>query len=331
MEESFTAGGDAWIPAASYTDPGTLLSGTLRAPLASFLAVDDALRLVESADRLISWATAMKMQGLARVEEAVAEEPPPRRQEQPERFAGDEAHALAVTEVATTCALAEGTAARLLSDAGDLGASLWPVLEALEEGNLSGAHARIILELGRSLPAGVMEKFAITAVGRVHTRQGRRRTPSELRTCLRRLRENLRPESLSTRKAAAHRERGVWFAPEPDGMCTLTARLPAEVGLAIYNGLDHDAREAGARLARARAGGLMGEQEPQAGDCPRTQPEFRADALVHRLLGSPGGGEAPAFRAEVVVTIPVGGVMEDAGPEALAGGESLAELEGYAP
>lgn len=334
MDESFVVNGEAWVPAVSYADPDSLLTGSLSSPLASFLTADGALRLVESAERLISWATAVKMQGWARVEEAIGEEPPPRNQEQPERFRGDEVHALAVTEVATTCALAEGTAARQLNDAADLCTSQWPVLEALESGELSSAHARIVLELARPLPADVAENFAMIAVRRVHTRQGRRRTPSEFRTCLRRLQENLHPESLASRKAAAHRERGVWFAPEPDGMCTLSAYIPAEYGLAIYNGLDNDARAANAQLARARAEGLLDEHESQAAGDSRTLPEFRADALVRRLLGSSDGVQAGAFKPEVVVTIPVGIVFDgvsDAGVEVVAAGEPLAELEGYGP
>lgn len=334
MDESFALDGDAWVPAVSYADPNSLLAGSLSSPQASFLTADGALRLVESADRLISWATALRMQGLARVEEAIAEVSPPRKREQPERFGGDEAHALAVTEVATACALADGTAARQLNDAADLVASQWPVLEALENGELSSTHARIVLELARPLPADVAENFAVIAVRRVYTRQGRRRTPSEFRTCLRRLQENLHPESLSKRKAAAHRERGVWFSPEPDGMCTLTAHIPAEFGLAIYNGLDNDARAASAQLARALAKGLPDEQESQAAGGSRTLPEFRADAFVQRLLGNQEDVHARVFRPEIVVTIPVGMALAGAantGMEALTNSETLAELEGYGP
>ena len=41
----------------------------------------------------------------------------------------------------------------------------------------------------------------------------------------------------------------------------------------------------------------------------RTLSELRADALAHRLLGGFDGPDAGAFRAEVVVTIPVGLVL----------------------
>jgi AraC-like DNA-binding protein len=358
--QAFVTDDETWVPAVDFTDrEDSLLGGTLSVPLPSFLTADEALNVVESTDRLIAWATAMKLRALARVEEAIDEESPRRHENQPVRFGGDEAHALAVSEVSTACALSEGTAARYLNDATDLTASQWEVLEAVEAGAISEAHVRIILDQARSLPAGEAEKFATVALQRTRTRQGRRRTPAEFRACLRRLREHLHPESLTARKESAQRERGVWFSAEPDGMCTLTARLAAEVGLAIFTGLDQDARQAAARAAERRA--LPGTfavpgpyAPPDPGTAPgpgavpdsRTLPELRADALAYRLFGGTdelfGGtdGSAPGtFRAEVVVTIPVGhvlgGVIESAEVTATAGPAAAesetAELEGYGP
>ena len=169
--------------------------GTVSLPLASFLTADGALRVAASADRVIAWATAQKVRALARAEEAMGEESPRRQENQPVRFGGDEAHALAVAEVSTACALSEGTAARLLHDAADLTTSQWQVLEAVEAGEISEAHARVILDQARSLPAEQAEKFSTVALRRTRTRQGRLRTPAELRACLRRLRECLTPRA----------------------------------------------------------------------------------------------------------------------------------------
>ena len=308
MEIQSLVDDETWVPAVVFADrEDSLLAGTVNFPLPSFLTADEALGVVESSDRLIAWATAMKMRALARVEEAIAEESPRRQENQPVRFGGDETHALAVSEVSTASALSEGTAARWLNDAADLATSQWEVLEAVEAGEISEAHARIILDQARSLPAEQAEDFSRAALRRTRTRQGRLRTPSELRTCLRRLREHLHPESLAARKEAARRERGVWFMPEPDGMCTLTARLTAETGMAIFNGLDRDARQASARAAELRA--LSG-----SGNAPdrSTLPELRADAFTYRFLGGSDElfsesdeSESGAFRAEIVVTIPV--------------------------
>ncbi|MFF1254913.1 DUF222 domain-containing protein [Pseudarthrobacter sp. NPDC058329] len=333
--ESFVIDDEAWVPALEFTDrEDSLLAGTVSFPLPAFLTADGAVRMVQAADRLIAWGTAVKQGALARVEEAVAEEAPGRQESQPVRFGGNEAHALAVTEVSTACALSEGTAARVLNDAAELTTTHWEVLEAVEAGEISDAHARIILDQARSLPAGLAERFASIALRRTRTRHGRRRTPAELRACLRRMREQLHPESLAARKQAAQRERGVWFRAEPDGMCTLSAVLTAEVGLAIYNGLDHDARLASARAAELRdlpghgaAGGAGIVSGPGADSGvggaadSRTLSEFRAEALAYRLfggpvpdgpdqlLGGPDGVGSGVFRPEIVVTIPVGQVF----------------------
>ncbi|MGC0236069.1 DUF222 domain-containing protein [Arthrobacter sp. SD76] len=331
------AADDVWFPAVRFADGGPLLGGEVSYPLPSFLTADEALGLAQSADRLIAWATAMKMRAVARVEEAVAEEMPPRDGSQPMRFGGEEAHALAVTEVATACAVSEGSAAQSVNDAVELTTCQWEVLEAVEEGKISPAHARVILEQARSLPAAHHGEFSRIALLRTRTRQGRLRTAVELRTSLRRLRERLHPESLSSRKASARRERGVWFTPERDGMCTITAYLPAEAGLPIFNGLDRDARLASARAAEADTYQVPGTAAaPGSRTPPRTLPEYRADALAYRLLGGSSEGIGP-FRPEVVVTIPVGQVLAGvpaAAPfahEAGATGLRTAELQGYGP
>lgn len=342
-DQVFGAEDDAWVPAVDFTDQeDSLLVGTVSLPLPSFLNANDALSVVESTNRLIAWATAQKYHALARVEEAIIEESPRRQESQPVRFGGDEAHALAVSEASTACALPEGTAARFLHDAADLTTSQWEVLEAVEAGRITEAHARIILDRARSLPAEQAGKFVTVALQHTCTRKGRRRTLSEFRSCLRRLHERLHPQSLTARKTAAQRERGVWFRAEPDGMCTLSAFLTAEVGMAIFNGLDHDAR-----LASARAAELGGAPGPHPASDSSTLSELRADALAYRLLcGSDqllSGSDQPefgAFRAEVVVTIPVGSViggwaMPSAGVPGAVSAESVesgtAELEGYGP
>ncbi|MFC9354516.1 hypothetical protein [Arthrobacter sp. NPDC057013] len=178
MEVMAVSGDGVWVPAVDFTErEDSLLAGTLSVPLPSFLTAEEALGVVESAGRVIAWATSVKMRALARVGEAIGEESPPRAENQPVRFGGDEAHALAVSEVSTACALSEGTAARWLNDAGDLATSQWEVLEAVEDGEISEAHARIILDQARSLPAGQSETFATMALQRTRTRHGRRRTP----------------------------------------------------------------------------------------------------------------------------------------------------------
>ena len=344
-----------WVPVVMFSpEAGSPFVGELGIPVASFLNASEALDVAVAADALIAWASAMKIRAVARLAEAIGEEDYGRRDCQPVRFKGEEAHALAVAEVATSTAVSERAAARLVHDAEDLCGPQWETLDALEDGKISPAHASVILEAARSVPAESASSFARAALRRATTRGGRRRTPGELRTCLRKLRERLHPETLRARKKAAGRERGVWFAPEPDGMCTLTAFLPAEAGLAIYTGLDHDARTVKAHTVKARGGDAHGAAEPSAAESPaataaaeeRTLSQLRADALTQRLLGGtePLGPGAGLFRPEVLLTIPVGLLPEDVdsrvGPDgggiASPAGRPAAELppaelEGYGP
>ncbi len=58
---AFVDGDDAW-PVELFTgQEDSLLSGTVRLPLASCLTADGALHVAVAADRLIAWATAMKL------------------------------------------------------------------------------------------------------------------------------------------------------------------------------------------------------------------------------------------------------------------------------
>ena len=318
--------------------PGSALRGSLEFASSPGADASAALETVEAADQLLAWASAMRYRALARLAETIGHDAGPRAECQPERFDGGEARAMAVAEVSAATAITETTAARLVDEATELCGPHWRTREALEAGQISEAHARVILDAARSVPDEDAPHFARAALERSRTRAGRRRTPSELRSFLRRMRERTHPESIETRKRAALRERGVWFAPDPDGMCTLTARLAAESGLAIFTGLDHAARSA------------------QGPDEPRCLDELRADALAQFLLGhdgqvgpaqnpgAPGPGDdpahspgapGPAFRPQIVVTIPVHTLLaidpaastaDSPGPD-----DGGAELEGYGP
>jgi hypothetical protein len=296
--------------------PGSPAEGELRFRPEALLDASNALDTLLAADRLIAWAAAVRYRAAARIADTIGPEAPPRRRGQPERLGGQEAHLMAVTEIAAAAAMTEPAAGRLVDEAAELCGPQRAILEALQAGDIAQADAHAILDQARTVPAEEAPHFARTALLRTRTRTGRRRTPAELRSCLRTLRERLYPHTIHTRKRAAIQERGLWLSPEPDGMCTLAARLPAEAGLAIFNGLDNAARTA------ARA---IGET--------RSLAQLRADALAQRLLDADarvsGNAEnqpenaTSGFRPEVVMTIPVGAAM---GVE-----ESSAELEGYGP
>ncbi|WP_231728529.1 HNH endonuclease [Arthrobacter sp. EPSL27] len=79
------------------------------------------------------------------------------------------------------------------------------------------------------------------------------------------------PRTVTQRAAHAATERTVSLRPAPDTMCYLTALLPVSAGVAVHAALTRDADSARA-----------------AGD-PRTRGQLKADALVERITGTPGG------------------------------------------
>ncbi|WP_218918320.1 HNH endonuclease signature motif containing protein [Sinomonas atrocyanea] len=271
------------VSAEALAGPG----GTARAlqALADFDAYSAALRAV-LVDRLAA---------------EIAEEPLEGRHGQPTRLSGNIAHAVAVSELAALQGTSEHTAARALNFSTALVNTHPAVHEALASGDITEAHARALVDQAATLPQHAAEPYALEALARVRTRQGRLRTPGEFRALARDLRERLHPGSMAHRRAAAREDRRVWLQPEGDGMCTLSALLPAETATGMYERTD-----ALARAAR-RADGEA-----------RTLAQLRADALAHAVLGArERTAAAPSaavpfpeellaeVKAEIVVHIPL--------------------------
>ncbi|MDQ4490914.1 DUF222 domain-containing protein [Sinomonas sp. ASV486] len=253
---------------------GGALRGRLWAKEPSLLSLEEAAALVAEAPRVIAWVSAIQAGAIERVREGIAEAPLDSRDGQPERLSGEVAHALAVTEIATLQETSEATAARLMNLAHELSTTHVAVMEAIESGDITEAHARAIVDQAASLPEEVREAYGIAVLKACRTRTGRLRTPAEFRRAARDLREKMHPESIQTRRRAAAQERGVWQRPEEDGMVTLTALMPAETGMALYRRVDS--------LARA---------QHRTPDEHRTLSQLRADALTH--LGLNGVLQAP--------------------------------------
>jgi hypothetical protein len=115
----------------------------------------------------------------------------------------------------------------------------------------------------------------------------------------------LDPQSLAERHRRAQEERRVWFEPDRDGMCWLTAHLPAEVG-----------RQAMSRLDAAAASLAARDDET------RTLAQLRADIAGDLLTGA-ASGAAQAVTVAVAVTVPVLTLLGVA--------ELPGTLEGYGP
>jgi hypothetical protein len=151
-----------------------------------------------------------------------------------------QAHESAVAEVGLMLAVSARTAACRVGDAWSLCTRLPGTLAALEQGWITLAKARIIDEETMNLAeehTAAVEHLVLT--------KARKQTPGQLRVSTRRAVLSADPAAARKRAERARRERGVRMWPEPDGMATLSAYLPAAEATGVFAVLDEHARQAG--------------------------------------------------------------------------------------
>ncbi|WP_445154292.1 DUF222 domain-containing protein [Arthrobacter sp. Hor0625] len=238
-----------------------------------------------------------------------------------------------VAEVACVLTVSERSASALLSDAQALTGSLPLTLGALQAGELSWQHARVMVDETAGLDrvaAAALEGHFLDPAAPVPARgcPAGELVPGRFRAKARSWRERQHPDSIEVRHVRGAGDRRVEFVPDRDGMAWLNAYLPAATAAGIFDRL----------TATSRA--LQGPEEP------RTLAQLRADVAAAVLLkGGPGGSagivaggedanasptvapndaaDVPGPRAQVLVTVPVLsllGVTEEA-----------AMLDGYGP
>ena len=239
-----------------------------------------------------------------------------------------QAHDSAVAEVGLMLRVSAGTAASRVGDAWSLCTRLSATLAALEAGRITLAKARIIdaetLNLTDEHTAAVETQVLAKA---------RQQTPGQVRVATRRAVLRADPAAARERAEQARRERGVRMWPEPDGMATLSAYLPAADAVGVFAVLDEHARQAGSasdeRSIDARRGdALVDLVLDPTGGASGTSGGARDDVQAADATSSPGcrcecgrcrrGGEV-----DVRVTIPY---------TALLGADDLpGDLAGYGP
>jgi hypothetical protein len=232
-------------------------------------------------ERVIAWVQAEQIReiaGLARAAEA-----DPAFGDDPEQV-----YASVCAEVGLMARIASRTARARVDDAVTLAERLPATLAALSSGRISLPSARAVVEetmvLDESLLAEAERRILARAAGR---------TTGQIRADSRRVVARLDAEAVRRRAEQARRERSVRLIPEPDGMATLAAYLPAHEAVAAYGVLDGYAR---------RAGG-PGDDRPMDAR--------RADALVDLLLDQLGSGG------------PVGSGESDGSGESVGSGEPV--------
>ncbi|MGY4543139.1 hypothetical protein ACVWY0_003067 [Arthrobacter sp. UYNi723] len=233
-----------------------------------------------------------------------------------------------VAEVACVLTVSERAAGALLGEAHALATALPLTLSALQAGQISWQHARIMVDETVNLdPAGAqaLEAHFLDphAVNPARGPAGGL-IPGRFRHKARTWRERHHPVSIEKRHARSAADRRLEYAPDRDGMAWLSAYLPADQAAGIWD----------RTTTAARA--LQGPDEG------RTLSQLRADITATWLLGGTGdavremsggatggsgetgmavGGGVPSPRAQVLV--PVMSLLGLSGEPAM--------LDGYGP
>ncbi|WP_161972348.1 HNH endonuclease signature motif containing protein [Glaciihabitans arcticus] len=195
------------------------------------------------------------------------------------------------SELACALRIPERSAERLIAESRALCTQLPATLEALASGRISYRHAQVVVDQASTLPASALPDFEGDVLPLAEVL-----TAAQFERRARVRRELVHPESRQVRHERAVGERSVTIDPGKDGMCWLTAHLPAVDALAIYNRITDAAR------------GLQGAAEP------RTLTQLRADVFCELMFG--GKGIVP----RVFVTVPALTLLgTDGGPAMLDG------------
>ncbi len=204
-------------------------------------------------------------------------------------------------EVACALRIPERAAEDLLGFSRVLVRDLPRTHEALRLGEMSGRHARVVVDESGSLSGEALETYdrMVAAIAATST-------PTQLARRARTLRESLDAQTITERAARAFRDREVTWKADRDGMGWLTLYLPVERGMAIMSRATDVARTT---------------HDP---DDDRTLAQKRVDVMANLLQGGSLdylGGDL--VRADVAVTVPVFSLMGLTDEPAI--------LEGYGP
>ncbi|MEJ1192011.1 HNH endonuclease signature motif containing protein [Pseudarthrobacter sp. CCNWLW207] len=188
-----------------------------------------------------------------------------------------------VSEVACALTVTERSASALLAQAHELTTTLPLTLAALQSGDLSWQHAKVMVDETTGLDAAGAAALEARFLGpdvpdRARECPAGELVPSRFRHKARTWRERHHPVSIEKRHARSVLDRRLEYVPDRDGMAWLSAYLPADRAAGIWNGITATART------------LQGPAET------RTMTQLRADIAAKLLLsaGFTGTTASPA-------------------------------------
>jgi hypothetical protein len=270
--------------------------------------VDDAelIELIQAWQRLAAWAAAGQLAAIGEL----AHRRPRSLLAGPGGpvDAGDPAvpqvSEFAVDEVATALRLSRPAAGARLHLAVEL-TRLPATTAALADGLIDLPKARAVVDA-----VTVLDPPHAAAVERQVLPRAGTQTVGQLRAALAHAVLAADPAAAETRHQRAVASRQVTLRPTRDGMAELSALLPADAAVAVYQRIDDLARHTAADGTRSRDA--------------RSRDARRADALVAAVLGATAGpAAAPAVAATVHITMPA--------DTALGLDTAPGELTGYGP
>lgn len=218
----------------------------------------DTLDYLAATGRVTAWAQALKVRGMARFAE--------HRAEDGTGVTGHEGHSrFAAGEIAPHIHQSKRSVSKELADAVQLWNWLPGTVTAMESGTIDLPRATAIAHGARGLPDDLLPVYEANVLPGAENI-----TKESLQNRIRRVRNDLHPESLTVRHAREMEGRGVSFFPQEDGMAELYIRTSADKALLIYD------------LLQTHAKSLK-----TAGET-RTLGQLRADVLADLLLETPG-------------------------------------------
>ena len=270
--DRFTATPGELLASVADLAPGPFLMSALLMVDRSSLGPDEALLFVQLHERVTAWWHSLQTEALVsiadpepRIDEYRVLDPRPDHDEERVIRIADAVR----EEVAAALRLSPMTAQRRIDHARLLAGPLSGTCEALAHGEISAAHAAVIVEAGQRLSSGT----ATADWRRLEERVlpvARRSTVARCRAEANRAVEAIDAAGQWRRREAARRGRDVYLAGEVDGMTDLVARLETQTARALMAAIEAAVPDAS-----------------MAGECGASIGERRAEVLAALVLGSP--------------------------------------------
>ena len=145
-------------------------------------------------------------------------------------------------EISAALRLSSGSAQREIDVARALHVDMPALQRALESGDLSRTHARIIIDESAELRRLGIDRARINALTERAIAYSELHTPAQLARHMRSEIVNVAPLEAEIVHAAARGTRRVICYPEPDGMATILALLPVEAAQRVMNAINRIVR-----------------------------------------------------------------------------------------